>query len=67
MTTSELFIEINENKNLKIYQSFQLIMDQLGHVLPLNCGHNGMLLVGELQTYELHLGQSGFIKGAWHY
>ena len=36
--------------------------DKIGYLIPLTCGHNGMLSAAEHKTYEGHLSAVNFIK-----
>ena len=58
---SDVFMEMEEKQNLEVSSSFQFICDSIGYVLPLDCGHNGPFASSEVQAYEYHLSQCGFI------
>jgi hypothetical protein len=60
----EIALTLNSDKAIPRRDAKGRCLDEstLGYLLLLNCGHNGVLKIGELSQYEAHLIAAGIIE-----
>jgi len=62
-TTTSTVIDLEEESVLfKDFTEPDIL--KTGYLLPVSCGHNGMLSMGEKTIFEIHLTNAGFLREA---
>ena len=59
--TKEGYTQLINEDNDESYEK-KLEKINIGHLVPLNCGHNGAMSIEESDMFEMYLSQSNFIK-----